>query len=58
MTFKLFFVAVEVELFVNRKHNIVTDIVMTSQASNQVLFNVGSYHFYDITFQLNNSNVI
>ena len=38
MTFKLYLKAVE----------IITDGVMTLRASNQVLCNVCSYHFYDM----------
>ena len=33
----------------NRKHNVVTDGIMTLPASNQVLCNVWSYDFYDMT---------
>ena len=33
--------------YFNRKHNVVTDGVMTLRASNQVLRNVWSYDFYD-----------
>ena len=49
MTFKLYFMVVEVESFLNRKHNVVTYGVMSLRASNQVLGNVCSYHFYDMT---------
>ena len=41
--------AVEVEPFFDWKHNIVMVGVMTLCASNQVLRNVWSYHFYDMT---------
>ena len=47
MTFKLFFMALEVELFFVRKQNIVKDRVMTLCPSNQVLCNMCSYNFYD-----------
>ena len=40
MNFKLYFMALEVEPFSNRKHNVVMGSVMTLRASNQVLYNV------------------
>ena len=48
---KLNFMALEVEPFFNRKHNVVTIGIMMLHASNQlqVLCNVWLYHFYDIT---------
>ena len=49
MTFKLYFMAVDVEQFVSCNHNIVTDGVMILGASNQVLLNVWPYHFYNTT---------
>ena len=55
MTFKMYITAIEVELFLNRKHNIVMDSVMTLCASDQVLCNVQSYHFSDMHYPLNNS---
>ena len=36
--------AIEIEPFFNRKHNVVPDAVMTLRTSSQVLYNVGSYH--------------
>ena len=35
--------------YFNRKHDVVTDDIMTLRASNQVLCNVWSYDFYDMT---------
>ena len=35
--------------YFNTKHNIVTDGIMALRASNQVLCNVWSYDFYDMT---------
>ena len=35
--------------YFKRKHNIVTDGIMTLRASNQVLCNVWLYDFYDMT---------
>ena len=40
---------VEVELFFNRKQNVVIDGMMTLRVSYQVLCNMWSYHFYDMT---------
>ena len=34
--------------YLNRKHNVVTDGIMTLRASNQVLSNVWSYDVYDM----------
>ena len=45
MTFKLQFMAVEAKTFFSRKHNAVTDDVMTLCASNQVLCNVWLFLF-------------
>ena len=47
---KLNFMALEVEPFFNRKHNVITIGIMMLHASNQlqVLCNVWSYHFYDM----------
>ena len=44
----MYFICIEVEPFINRKHNVVTDGIITLHAINQVLCNVWSYHFYDI----------
>ena len=40
MTFKLFFMVLELEQLFKRKHNIVTDGMMTLLANNQVLHNM------------------
>ena len=44
-----FFMAVEIEPFFDRKHNVVTNGVMMLRASNQVLCNMWSLDFYDMT---------
>ena len=54
MIFKLYFMALKVEPFFNRKHNVVTDGVMSLRTGNQVLCNVWSYHFYDTTLHYEN----
>ena len=41
------FIAFKVDI--SRKHNVVTDGIMTLRAGNQVLCNVWSYDFYDTT---------
>ena len=46
--YKILFIAFKVDYF-NRKHNVVTDGIMTLRAINQVLCNVWSYDFYDMT---------
>ena len=48
------FMALEVELFFNKKHNFAMMGVMTSHASNHVLSNMWSYHFYDIMLSTDN----
>ena len=45
----LYFMVIAVELFFNRKYIIVTDGLMMLCAGNQVLCNMWSYHFYDMT---------
>ena len=40
MTFKLYFMTLEAELFFNSKHNFVTDGVIMLPGSNQVLCNM------------------
>ena len=45
--FKYDFIALKVDK--NRKHNIITDDIMTLRSSNQVLCKVWSYDFYDMT---------
>ena len=47
-TFFFFFYRLKSYYF-NRKHYVVTDGIMTLRASNQVLCNVWSYDFYDMT---------
>ena len=47
--FKWGFIALKDDIYFNRKHNVVTDSIMTLRASNQVLCNVWSYDFYDMT---------
>ena len=37
---KLYFITVEIEQFLNRKHNIVMDVVMTLHASAYVLYDM------------------
>ena len=44
-----FFMAVEIEPFFDRKHNVVTNGAIMLRASNQVLCNMWSFDFYDMT---------
>ena len=47
--FKMEFYRLKSLHYLNRKHNVVTDGIMTLRASNQVLSNVWSYDVYDMT---------
>ena len=50
MTVELYFMAVEVESFLNRKHNVVTGGLMTLRASNQVILRVVVSYLRDDVF--------
>ena len=49
MTFLMGFYRLKRWHYFNKKHNVVTDGIMTLRASNQVLCNVWAYDFYDMT---------